>query len=442
MTRLLAGISGAYNVGAWLQSVLSNIGRAGSDVQEAKERNLAQKNQQAQQQLKLQEFQSQLQELQQRLQTGKAPQLTGSYTGADGKRYDAMRDPLSGKITYQVSEAPPEQKGVFKPLLTEKGDYVLYNDVTKETKPLEVNGQQVKGFPKGKNGPLIIDTKPAGVIRNGQPVVPTDPDWTDADAVKLASYLKTYGEAEEQKNARIKLASTSRVEAYMKTRMYGAMDAGTGALVYVTPSQIVQSPGKYAPAGAAVSAKTRTGIFQDMDVAQGFLNEAIAKLPDKAFDPGARAQIAGALRSSDPSSAWHEFLSSSIATTLDDSQVEYVTALINMQESALALRSIAGMGQGSDKMRDAITKMLPGGGTPSKSYAIRQMKLFKAEVDALRTTVPMIGEPGQGGGVTAPQPGTGTPPPDGKVHFTEGSKSWDIPQSMVNDFKKEHPNAR
>jgi hypothetical protein len=58
------------------------------------------------------------------------------------------------------------------------------------------------------------------------------------------------------------------------------------------------------------------------------------------------------------------------------------------------------MGQGSDQLRAAITKMLPGAGTPSRAYAERQMTLFDGEVKALKTSIPGIGGPGHGGGIT------------------------------------------
>jgi hypothetical protein len=226
--------------------------------------------------------------------------------------------------------------------------------------------------------------------------------------VKLASYLKTYSEAEEGKNKRIDRAANSRVEAYMKTRMYGAMDASNGSLVYVTPDEIRKNPGRYAPSAPAVQAKNRQAVFNEIDTTKGFLDDAIAKLPDDAFNPEARLQIAYALRDEDPKSAWRNFLNSDVAATLTDPQIDYVTALVSMDESAMSLRSVAGMGAGSDQLRGAIFKMLPGAGTPSKAYAVRQLKIFNGELQALKTSVPIIGEPGQGGGQTPQTKGKGT----------------------------------
>jgi len=266
---------------------------------------------------------------------------------------------------------------------------------------------------KGKNGPLIVDGKPAGVIREGQALTPASPEWTKGDQTQLDSYLKTYKESEDVKNARIKLGAESRIEAYMKTRQYGALDAQTGSLVYVNPDQMAKNPGRYAPPGPAIQAKNRNAIFQEIDTTKGFLRQALAKLPDTAFDAEARAQIAYVLKDDDPRSAWQTFKQSSVATTLTPEQIDYVTALVSLNESAMSLRSLAGMGSGSDMLRGAIQKMLPGANTPSRDYAMRQLRLFEGEVNALKTSVPNIGEPGQGGGATQGAPGQ--PPPGATI---------------------------
>lgn len=265
---------------------------------------------------------------------------------------------------------------------------------------------------KGKNGPLIVDGRPAGVIREGKSLTPSSPEWSKQDQSDLDSYMKTYKESEDVKNSRIKLGAETRVEAYMKTRMYGALDASTGSLVYVNPSQISKEPGRYAPPGPAIQAKNRNAIFNEIDTTKGFLKQALAKLPDDAFNPEARAQIAYVLKDDDPRSAWQTFKQSSVATTLTPEQIDYVTALVSLGESAMSLRSLAGMGSGSDMLRGAIQKMLPGANTPSREYAMRQLKLFEGEVNALKTSVPNIGEPGMGGGETQ---GTGQPPPGAKI---------------------------
>lgn len=254
-----------------------------------------------------------------------------------------------------------------------------------------------------------VDGVPMGVYHQGKVVTPGDEGWTSHDDKLLADAKTAYKQGEKAKDDRIQLAANSRVAAYLKSRLYGVMDASTGSLVMVPASEVANNPGKYAPAGPAVTAKNRTSVFSEIETATGYLEKAINELPDKAFDPSARAQIAMVLRSDSPTSAWHNFLSSDVAATLDDKQIQYVTAVVNMDESAMALRTVAGMGQGSDTMRNAIIKMLPGSSTPSKAYAKEQVRLFKGEVGALKSSIPNIGSPGQGGGSTKQLPSLNGP---------------------------------
>jgi hypothetical protein len=57
----------------------------------------------------------------------------------------------------------------------------------------------------------------------------------------------------------------------------------------------------------------------------------------------------------------------------------------------MALRSIQGLGQGSDQLRGAIHAMLPGPGSPNKEYALRQLAIFNALVQTLKGGVAKSG---------------------------------------------------
>lgn len=389
-------------MGAFLTSLLQSVGRTGNEAAEGQDIAKRSRFEEEDRKLKLLQSQLGLSEVQQKLKMNAAPQYVGSHEDPKGQIFNTKRNPLTGDLTDQPGgKGSPKES--WTPVLDADGNYVAFDKTTGKAAPLELDGKQVKGAPKGKSGPLTVDGKPVGIWRGGKPLTPDSPEWAPSDAVQFAGYLKGYVESEANKDKRIKLASESRVEAYMKTRMYGAMDAQNGSLVFVSPDEMRKSPGRYAPAGPSVQAKNRIAIFNEIDTTKTFLNDAIGKLPDDAFSPEARLQISYALRDEDPKGAWHNFLNSDVAATLTPEQINYVTSLVSMDESAMSLRSIAGMGAGSDMLRGAIFKMLPGAGTPSKAYAIRQMKIFDAEVQALKTSVPNIGEPGQGGGQTKGQ---------------------------------------
>jgi hypothetical protein len=415
-------------MGAWATAITQGLGRTGNDIAEGKSLNEQQRLAKQKSDLEMIQSKLALDEIKQKLQRGSAPEFVGSYTNPNSEIQNQMRDPLTGKITT-VPGGHAQAKEQFKPFVAADGSVSAFNSTTGEMKEVTVDGKPIKGKQTGKNGVMTVDGVPIGVYRNGQAITPDDPEFSPADAQLLTKALGGYQEGEKNKNERIKLAAASRIDSYLQGRMYGVLDSETGNLVEVTGADIRQNPGKYAPASQSVQAKNRSAIFDEIAYTTNMLKDSIEKLPNSAFDPAARAQIAVVLRDERPRAAWYNFLNSNVASSLTPEQIDYVTSLISMQESAMSLRSIAGMGQGSDTLRAAITKMLPGSGTPSKAYAQRQMQLFNGEVQALKKSVPGIGETG------------GEKPKSGTVNFTEGNKSWDIPANLVDEFKKAHPNA-
>jgi hypothetical protein len=141
-----------------------------------------------------------------------------------------------------------------------------------------------------------------------------------------------------------------------------------------------------------------------------------------------------------PASAWQNFIRSGFATTLSDDQIDYVTTLASLQESAMAMRSIQGMGAGSDMLRGAIINMLPGPGVPSKKWAEQQMKLFTVEVNSLRTALPTL--PGEGGGAEKQAPKkAGAQGGDTITVQIPGHPPGTIPRSRLKEFQKDNPSA-
>jgi hypothetical protein len=218
------------------------------------------------------------------------------------------------------------------------------------------------------------------------------PTWTPQDQAVFAPALKAWKEGQigaEQRQTRV---AQARADAFGRIRLYPVMDA-QGNLRMATPAQVNANPDQYAPAGPAVTARNRASLFGEIDTTAGMVDDAIKEMGDEGFDATSRAQIALVLRDSDPKSAVSTFMSSVAAATLTPAQIDYVTALASMQESALSLRSLGGIGAGSDLVRGAIIRMIPGAGTPSRAFAERQMKVVRAEVNALRKAVPKL--PGQ-----------------------------------------------
>ena len=313
--------------------------------------------------------------------TGKMPTIprlsTGTYTDlATGKSFTGAPDPTTGKILDVDTQA-------------------IVPGAIKETA-----GMQAAPSVKTVNG------VPFSVVRNGKEITPDSPDFTSADKRLLDNAKEAYRQGNLDKMKLNQDRMNSYINARAKTQQYGVINKETGEPEMVNALTINANPGKYGPGALTQQLKNRAGVFDEIDATKDQFNSALGKLSDQDFEALPRVQIALALKDRDPRSALSTFLGSQVGTTLSPAQVDYVTGLMTMEESAMSLRSIAGMGQGSDSLRNAITRMLPGPETPSKTYAKRQMDLFKVELDALRKAVPQSDKLGMGDKKIPPPPST------------------------------------
>jgi hypothetical protein len=216
-----------------------------------------------------------------------------------------------------------------------------------------------------------------------------------------------------------RIKSNEQAQRYVglaQTREYGVIDRDTGQLVMLDAATINAAPkGKYMPASGGAQAMSRQAIFQDMNFNASNVDQAIANLKTP-FTAPQRAQFALILRDPDVRSAVSQFVNSTAAQGLAPDQIDYLTAVASLAENAMALRTVAGMGQSSDELRAAILRTIPGPNTPSSEYAQRQMKLFHGVLDRLARGVPGVGsavqpnQPGGGGQVSVRDP-------QGGIHY-------------------------
>lgn len=270
-------------------------------------------------------------------------------------------------------------------------------DKTDPSKPAvsvrDSDNNPLSGAPKGKEGIAKVGDVPVGFFRNNRLLTPQDKEWTAQDAEHFKAAMTAYTTSEAAKDARVKKWEQGRINAYLASRMYPIMDA-QGGTTYASGADIKANPGKYAPANNGeriLRANAIVGPDGEIEATKSYLMDAIKNVGDSAFEPSTRAMIAYVLKSPDPASNYSSFLQSVAAAQLTDAQQDYVAALVAMQESALSLRTVAGMGQGSDKLRSAISAMLPSGSTPTQRYALHQISLFEVELQALRKGVGKVG---------------------------------------------------
>ncbi len=195
---------------------------------------------------------------------------------------------------------------------------------------------------------------------------------------------------------------TMRMEGLGNTREYPVINKQTGQLEMQTPTVINANRGLYAPAGGGAQAMSKAAIFQDLHYNIDTARKAIDGL--QSMSPATRAALAYSLRHTDTASAMQSFLTGAVGTQLTPAQQEAVQSLALLAENAMSLRSVAGMGQGSDELRSAILATIPSAKSPSKAYALGQLDKFEQVVTRLEGGVPGMGRAGQ----TRPPAG---PPP-------------------------------
>jgi hypothetical protein len=344
-------------------------------------------------------------EFQEFMSTGKYPSLrfpsTKTYVGPDGKTFTGTPG-LDGRITdVDTQQVVPGATAVTGSMLS---------------------APQVKT----DNGGV-----PYAISRNGKTLTPDSPEWTDTDQKLLDATKAAYEKGEKDK-----AALSAKRQSYFGSLPQGvllkkddpAKGLKAGELAFVSRTEAADHPDKYAPPAQGDQALLSNARFGEIQQTVDYVNDAIDKLPDEAWDEKSRAQLAYYLRSPNPSSAINQFLKGEAGTTLSQAQQDYVTALASMVESAQAMTSLQGIGQrGSDKMRATIAAMLPTAATPSRSYAKRQMKLFQAEMDQLKKGVPSLGGLTGGGNFKNNPPPTapGAPPRDaaGYLEYLKNKKA-------------------
>jgi hypothetical protein len=273
---------------------------------------------------------------------------------------------------------------------------------------------------------------PYALIRGGKALTPASPEWTDADQTlwdsakdssRIKQNLKIPTEIADQLPPPPDPANYPQKDhdtAYRKDlKEYGerAMDlemkkSSASAiarakaqndykLVEVTDYDKDGNPythftlGKVALAqdlsSATQGAKnlSRSKQIEDIQASSKNLRDSIQKM-DKAFSPKQIALMQEALKAGDEGVASAEF--QALANEqLTDEQFQTVLWIKHLNERAMSLRNIAGMGQGAQDTRDAIRSLLPNMGTADPKRMGMMLDAFDNQVNILGSGVPKAG---------------------------------------------------
>ena len=195
-----------------------------------------------------------------------------------------------------------------------------------------------------------------------------------------------------------------RYKIMMDTPMAG-YDSANGNTGFITKKMILDAEkegdsGRFVPIEAATKIRSRLAAFSEIEIASTTAKNALKNL-DTDFTLEFRAKMAQMLKADDSRSAAQNLISSSIGRTLTAPQRNYVIAVANMKESAFGLRTLQGLGQGSDTLRAAMEGMVLNAHTWSKAAGAEQMRLFDQETAALKKAIPGLG--GAGGSRKTPK---------------------------------------
>jgi hypothetical protein len=303
-------------------------------------------------------------------------------------------------------------------------------------------GELVSGKPSAKEGQAyMVNGMPQGVFHNGKPVMPTDPDWTPKDqklfdstlySAKEKQFLRvdpaiaaivgdppdpkefkngrrdpeygkelaTWGEAVFKKQMEKTAASgEARAKAFNQYRPVQVMDAD-GDVYYTTAAQAIAEG--MSGAGEGIKLKSRQAQIGDIETASGKERAAIEAV-DKPFTEAQIAKLKFAMTTDDPGLASTE-MKALAAEELTPAQQDFVIWTNQLNERAMSLRGVAGIGASAQDVRGAIHAMLPGIGSGSTGMMKKQLDAFDQQVKVLKTGIAKPGKPGTPGAATPDKP--------------------------------------
>jgi hypothetical protein len=231
------------------------------------------------------------------------------------------------------------------------------------------------------------------VSQVGHPPVPaqfakgkSDPDFLAAD--------KAWGNQVEQIKAREAGAgANARGQAYGEFKPVQVIDPATGELRWQYARDAISSGA--APAAGGTKAMSQQQQFKEMSFASSKARDAINNL-DKDFTAPQIAKLTLAFSHSDPTVVSNEINTILGTQQLTPKQEDFVVWLQQLNERALSLRNVAGMGQGAQDLRSAIQATLPSVRSGGKSMALKQLDAFDNQVSLLQQGIPKVRGAGSG----------------------------------------------
>lgn len=272
---------------------------------------------------------------------------------------------------------------------TDGSEKIVAIDKTDPTKPyIEVKSQSgEKARPGDKkyvdDGKLeIVGGLPTGRVKHGGKfVAPGQEGYTaaDKDAVKLGYNAAGLSDKQKERLAAIRGESFARSRALYT--FHDVVDKDTGEVGEVSAIDMARNPGKYSGASEQEKVSARDAVHESLNTNFAALGKSLDKLPN-GLDTETQALLKKSVETGDPGLT-ETLIVNKFKAGAPDEVLQYLTDVKAMQEDIMTLRSVGGMGQGSDSMRHAMVNLIPGPGTGSVREAKMQISAAKRTSEAL-----------------------------------------------------------
>jgi hypothetical protein len=289
-------------------------------------------------------------------------------------------------------------------------------------------GSDEQGKPYGKGEEAQLRAAIAAAQSKVKDLSGQPEDSRDDQALTLwqtrLSHLNTSMAAINQTNdaqtdRQVKVAGARGVANNM-SRVVDAVD-DTGTLRPMTNAERL----KTGAVAAAPAMKAGSAQAQVNDIVTGSqaARKAVENVtPLSIAQVGELSQVMN--HDSDPT-VRHDMLNAFLnKNSLTEPQKDFVVALNQLNERALSLRNVAGMGQASDQMRSAIRATLPSAASGDKSLMLKQLDAFDQQVQQLRGGMAKVpGLAGAHSSTAVPQRPAGVP---ANAQWDAGTRTWHL----------------
>lgn len=192
--------------------------------------------------------------------------------------------------------------------------------------------------------------------------------------------------------------SVARAVAFSMNKPLSVIDEN-GVARYERAGDAIAS--QAAPSGIGAQSMSKQAQFNDVHAGLGIMRSAINGLPEGRLSAESIAALTMATRETDPDVA-HQIMDTYLGThQLTEPEKNFVVAMQQINERALSLRNIAGMGSGSDQLRAAIRATLPSAKSGDTAMMRKQLDATTNLVDNLQTGLVKTNTP-TGRGTGAP----------------------------------------